>query len=215
MNALEKLLSISSEPFVPSPSHARLVSRDHAGVLEQVESMLTRKNGFAAFESALIIFPTVATGLMPSIDSWNDLSGWRRWYRDVVSDEVLFFADDLFGGQFGASKKEIIRFDPEQGRVSAYATTLLDWAARLLANYREHTAWPLAHEWQVANGPIGPHQRLLPKQPFILGGDYTVDNMRLVDRTIAMENWGRLFQATRRIPDGELITVYGWLDQRT
>jgi hypothetical protein len=213
MNKLEKLLSISSDAFVRPQSKALSLSGRLRCEFEEVQSMLDRKNGFAAFECALIVFPTIDTPSIPSLDSWNELVGWRRWYRGVISDEVVFFAEDLFGGQFGALEKEIVRFDPESGDVTHYAKSLFQWAEKLLANYAEDTGWPLAHEWQVTNGPILPHQRLLPKHPFILGGDYIVDNMTLVDTKSAMENWGRLFQAIRAIPDGEVATVSGWLDQ--
>jgi hypothetical protein len=215
MNKLEQLLSISSKAFARTRSISLLLSGKPRGELEQVQSMLDTKNGFAAFESALIVFPTIDTTFAPSIDSWNEMSGWRDSYRGFIPDDVVFFAEDLFGGQFGALQSEIVRLDPESGEIHHYAKTLLDWSERLLENYPEDTGWPLAHEWQVAKGPILSCQRLLPIQPFILGGDYIIENMTLVDSHIAMENWGRLFQAVKSVPDGQVVTISGWLERES
>ncbi len=214
MNKLQQLLSISSAPFVEFRCPSLLLSDHRWEELLELQSMLDTKNGFVAFESALVVFPTLGTPWIPSIDAWNDPSGWRRWYRGFISEEVLFFADDLFGGQFGVLRNQIVRLDPECGDLTHYSDSLYGWAERVLENFSEDTGWPLAHEWQLANGPLLPSQRLLPKQPFVLGGDYVLDNMTLVDRFTAMENWGRLFQTIRTIPDGQAVTVTGWLTDR-
>lgn len=212
MNKLDLLLSLGSDPFVNTRKLAACLSVEGHAVFEEIQAMLDTKNGFTAFESALVVFPTIDTDSMPSLDSWNQLGGWRRRYRDCVPDSVVFFAHDLFGGQFGALDQQIVRFDPECGKVSRYAESLVRWAELLLANYAEETGWPLAHEWQLANGPLLPEQRLLPRQPFILGGDYVLDNMTIVDARSAMENWGRLYEAIRDVPDGREVTIYGWLE---
>lgn len=213
MNKLQKLLAISSAPVVEFQSISLLLCTHRWPALHDLQSLLDTKNGFVAFESALVVFPTRDTPSLPSVDSWNDSSGWRRWYRGFIPEEVIFFAEDLFGGQFGILHNRIVRFDPECGDLTHYAESLHAWAERVLERFPEDTGWPLAHEWQLANGPLLPTQRLLPKQPFILGGDYVVDNMTPIDRTAAMDNWGRLFQALRRVPDGQWVTVNGWLTQ--
>lgn len=211
MNAILKLLSIATEPIGPSrgvtayPSHYGKAFRD-------IHSMLQLKNGFAAFEAALVVFPATDAGLVPGLDSWNRAEGWRRFYNGCIPAELVFFAEDLFGGQFGVMPSEIVRFDPEAGDIQHYANSLEDWARALLDNYAEDTGWPLAHEWQALHGPLSLAHRLLPRQPFVLGGDYVVENLVAVDNARVMENWGRLFQRIRSLPDGEAVTVSGWLE---
>jgi len=214
MNKLEKLLSISSAPLSSTSSTASVLRRQKGAVFEEIQALLNNKNGFVAFECALVVFPTIDSQSVIGLDSWNDLNGWRRWYRGCIKDEVVCFAHDLFGGQFAASERGIIRLDPESGEVTEYAESVHQWAASLLANYPEDTGWPLAHEWQEANGPISPAERLLPKQPFILGGDYVVENLTLIDARVAMDNWGRLYEAIQSVPDGQEITISEWLTQK-
>jgi hypothetical protein len=212
MDRLEKLLSIASNPFIQSGTIAHCLAQKVDPIYGQIQEMLQRKNGFCAFESALVVFPATDSTSLPGLDSWNNLNGWRRWYHECVPNEVVFFAEDLFGLQFGSHKSEIIRFDPEIGELMYYASSLEQWAENLLLNYAEDTGWPIAHDWQTANGPILPSQRLLPKQPFVLGGDYEPQNLRLVDRRNSMEKWGSLYQQIRSVPDGHEVTVSGWLD---
>lgn len=211
MSAIRELLSIASEPINPDKG-ASAYRYHHGQAVRDILAMLQSKNGFVAFEAALLVFPATRGGAVPGLESWNREGGWRRFYCDCIPTDSVFFAEDLFGGQFGAVASEIIRFDPESGTVQHYAASLDDWAKTLLANYAEDTGWPLAHEWQLLHGPLALSQRLLPIQPFVLGGDYVVENLVAVDNARAMEHWGRLFQAIRLLPDGETVTVSGWLE---
>lgn len=211
MNATRKLLSIASEPIV-SVDTTGAYEHHHGRAVRDLTLMLQAKNGFVAFEGALLVLPATDGGEVPGLGSWNREGGWRRLYSDCIPADSVLSAEDLFGGQFGAVASEIIRFDPESGTVQHYAASLDAWAKTLLANYAEDTGWPLAHEWQLLHGPLALSQRLLPRQPFVLGGDYVVENLVAVDNIQAMQHWGALFQAIRHVPEGERITVSGWLE---
>src|SRR5690606_5554502 len=100
---------------------------------------------------------------------------------------------------------------PETGDVDHYASSLEEWADYLLQNYPEDTGWPLAHEWQSLNRPLKPCERLLPKQPFVLGGDYIVQNLVPVEAEEAMNKWANIFSAIRSVPEGVPVTLSGWL----
>ncbi len=166
MTRLLKLISIATEALSPlPPAQSELVEMP----LDLI-TLLNSRNGFSAFESALVVFPSVEKLGVPGVREWNDLTNWRHRYRGVLADEYICFAQDLFGGQFAVSTPGIVRLNPENGSVTSYAHTIEEWAKRLLENYEEDTAWPLAHEWQVSNGILPPNMRLLPKIPFVLGG---------------------------------------------
>jgi hypothetical protein len=47
--------------------------------------------------------------------------------------------------------------------------------------------------------------------PFILGGDFVVDNMVEVPAREAMRKLGHLYEQVRGVPDGTPLTVHGWL----
>ena len=211
MKAIEKLISIASEPLAEANSLSTRLGLNPGPVFEEIQALLDIKNGFVAFESALVVFPATDSQSVMGIDNWNEKNGWRRWYSGCIPDEVLFFAEDIFGGQFGATGSAIFRFNPETGELTKYADSLSHWAELMLTNYAHDTGWPLAHEWQLIHGPISPSQRLMPKRPFVLGGDYDVENLLLIDGKKAMENWGRFYQAIRAVPHGEEVALDGWL----
>jgi hypothetical protein len=59
-------------------------------------SVLNRKNGFYAFESALHVFPPLRVWLQGmNIDQWNSGSLWRQGYGDLAKG-LLFFAETSF-----------------------------------------------------------------------------------------------------------------------
>ncbi len=171
--------------------------------------MLTLRNGFYAFESALHVFPwtnlPAAEGCV-GIQAWNERTLWRDWYGQLT-EGLYFFAEDAFGGQFAIRAHEIVSFDPESGDTTPVALSFADWATALLTNYAQLTGFPTAHEWQVLNGPIPNGKRLLPKTPFILGGRYHESNLCAVDAVKGMRYRGELWQQIRDLPDGAQVRL--------
>src|SRR5207244_2392703 len=105
---------------------------------------------------------------------WNAEDLWKGEYVEDLSS-VLFFAEDVFGGQFRIRAERVCTFDPETGQIEVMSSSLGAWAHELLADYEFQTGYPLAHAWQVKNSPLPTGVRLLPKLPFVCGGKYEVD----------------------------------------
>jgi hypothetical protein len=68
-----------------------------------------------------------------------------------------------------------VAFDPETGDRRVVASSLEEWAQQLLADFELMTAYPLAEAWQKQFGPLPLRKRLIPKIPFVLGGDFVVE----------------------------------------
>lgn len=210
MIELQKLAAIASKEL-----STKLFALDDARQLPPgVDSLLKTRNGFSAFECALVVFPSSCGSGVPSVFEWNDPTGWRKHYRDAIDDRYCCFAHDVFGVQFAISASEVVRFDPESGEVEFYSDCINGWAKRLLENYEEDTAWPLAHDWQMQNGILSPTMRLLPKTPFILGGPYEASNLVAIDCQVAMEHWGKLYNTIRATPDGNFVSMTGWINSK-
>jgi len=206
MSKLHNLLSISSEALSSlTGDDARL-----PGYPVDIQALLATRNGFSAFESALVVFPTTESVGVPGIRAWNSPTGWRSFYGDVLSPEDSCFAHDLFGVQFVMTKKGVARMNPETGEFRSYADTLEGWAERLLEHFEEDTAWTLAHEWQLIHGVLPPQMRLLPKLPFVLGGEFEAHNLIAVECHQAMTQWGRFYTSIRNVPDGSPLRFDGW-----
>jgi hypothetical protein len=144
-------------------------------------NLLRIKNGFYAFESALLLRPLSNQNHPLGIKEWNAPELWRDEYSVPLGD-ALFFAEDIFGGQFCVKERAIHYFDPETGRFERVSASLEEWAKLLLFEQMNYwTGYTLGHEWQIQNQTLPPGSRLLPKVPFVCDGKYAVENLYLSD----------------------------------
>jgi len=141
-----------------------------------------------------------------SVELWNDPDLWRSSY-DGMADAAFFFAEDIFGGQFARSREGVVSFDPETGDVERMAADLEGWAERMLADYELLTGFPVAHLWQEQHGQLRAGIRLIPKRPFVLGGEVVPENLYALDAAKGMRLRGELATQIRDLPDGASVTV--------
>ena len=213
MDVIEKLIEISSEPLVTasvSIDNINIVEGISKEIINELFELLIKKNGFFAFESALLILPTERAGGIPSLQEWNEYNRWKRYYPNL-KQSVLFFSQDVFACKFGITSSDIIRFDPETGEVTNHSDSLAEWVSKVLVNYDYETGWSVAKKWQEKNGPLPRSSRLIGEVPFVLGGEYAAPNMKAIELTEAMEKLGGLYNQIKNIPDGEKVTVKGWI----
>jgi hypothetical protein len=163
--------------------------------------LLRQRNGFYAFEQALHVFPLVSTRDEQGLEAWNSKSSWREGYQDFA-EGCLFFAEDVFGGQFCLRDRCVMAFDPETGEKTLVAADVEHWAQCILDEHDVLTGYPLAHAWQERYGVIPLGQRLVPKVPFVLGGDFTVNNLFLLESGRAMRSRANLAVQIRDMADG-------------
>ena len=175
--------------------------------LELLET-LRIKNGFYAFASALHVLPLATyASSATTLETWNDPKAWACSYGSLIQGAPLFFAEDVFGGQFCITGEVIARFDPETGKFQGVASGVDEWAGLILEDRDFQTGFPLAEEWASKFGPIPVGQRLLPKKPFLCGGDFAVSNLFLMDATRGMRLRGEIAQQIALLPDGTEIEI--------
>src|SRR5882762_1797572 len=182
-SSLNKLVSIAGPILGSAIETSPELGQGRLGA--ELAALLTVANGFYTFESALHVFPTGPTGHTMDLAHWNDARLWRSGYEDMT-EGYLFFAEDIFGCQFALKNETVFSFDPETGASLAIAETLEDWAAAVLGDYEVNTGYPLAHDWQLRNGALPDGTRLVPKRPFVLGGEFSVENLYAFDSVRGM-----------------------------
>jgi hypothetical protein len=202
--SLKKILSIATDSLTSSDPTEPGIDEMNRGLLGQLVSMLRQRNGFYAFENALHVYPGSTSPVSVDLTGWNSPDLWRREYQDLA-EGCLFFAEDVFGGQFCIFQGGIYIFEPETGSKEFLADSLEGWANALIADYPSLTGHPIAHEWQSLHGPLPPFKRLAPKTPFVAGGAYALENLYLVDGVEAMRFRGNLAIQIRDLPDGAPI----------
>lgn len=184
MSFLKKIISIASPPLSSGEPELDSALCFRAGDLAvELLALLKEKNGFYAFEGALHLFPTVTNNGDMGLNEWNDIDCWRYSY-DGLDKEALFFGEDIFGVQFCIKDNRIYTFDPETADFEFFSTNFEMWAKNVLKDYEVVTGYKIAHEWQSRNGKIPSGKRLIPKIPFVVGGEFSIANLYL-DGSIA------------------------------
>lgn len=207
MKTLNNLIKIAGAPLVNKPATdipARLGL--HEDLRKQLLEMLKVKNGFYAFESALHIFPSSTMGAEIGLADWNDQGLWIGDYQGLA-DDAVFFAEDAFGGQFCIRGDGVYTFDPEVGEFEFLANDLYGWANEVMEDYELLTGYPLAHKWQVENGPLNAGMRLVPKIPFVLQGDFSVSNLVATSSLKGMKWRADIAVQIRDLDDGESVEL--------
>lgn len=169
----------------------------------ELAALLRARNGFYAFESALHVWGRGAVA-GEDLREWNRESLWRGAFSDLDRG-LTFFAEDVFGCQFGLDGSAVVSFDPETAERVVIADSLEGWSARILEDYSLLTGYPLAHAWQEKHRAIRPGYRLVPKVPFVLGGDYAVSNLVEMRDFEAMRARGALAVQIHGTADGTSI----------
>lgn len=210
---LKKLAEIGSKPRsslkIDLDSMCFLATMP-ANLVAELGYLLTLKNGFYAFESALNVYSGTQDDLHTNLFSANTDDSFLKQYDITVP--VVFFAEDLFLNLFGIVELGVFKLDLETGEFELHSSNLDGWAEKILGNYNYETGWSLASEWQAQHGAIGNGYRLLPKRPFVMGGDYKVDNLVKVKRETGLKNYIALYNQIKFIEDGEALDLKNWLD---
>lgn len=201
MPAMGKPIELGGDPFARD-----LTSADdplvHLGSIgASICEVQAQKNGFFCFESNLRFFPSTTVEFSWGISDWNSSSLWKAAYRGIAS-ELFCFAEDVFGRQFVVNGEKISVFDPGTGDLEAVASSLEEWASIMLLDFRQLTGHPLARQWQAVHGPLHPRDRLIPKRPFVLGGEFSIENLAALDSVRVMKSLGNLASQIHDLPDG-------------
>lgn len=203
----DKLLRISSEAVALSaPELPSSIAGIDTEILDELRSLLRERNGFYAFESALHVFHASSTGDTYGINEWNTHDLWKHSYNGLT-DGCVFFAEDVFGAQFGIKERSIVSFDPETAAFQHLAESVSEWVRVLLSDWRVLTGHPLAHEWQVNHGPIPAGYRLVPIVPFVAGGEFNVQNLHLLEAAKGMRLRGEIALQLKNLPDRAKIKL--------
>lgn len=207
-NSLRKLTSISSPALTKNkPCISQELMHLSGNLTSQLHELLKIKNGFYAFESALHVFPSADPILCKtmSLETWNEQHLWRGEYNHLT-EGCLFFAEDIFGSQFCIHTNQICIFEPETGELENLCSSIDEWAMQILQDHEVLTGFPLAHEWQKKNGKIADGRRLLPKVPFIGGGEFSIKNLYEIDSVQGMKSRASLARQIHDFPDGTKFT---------
>jgi len=206
MTRLRELLDLCGESVLPPPGPHSLIELSSGWACgQELGDLLSNKNGFYAFESALLVRPLAHARPPVGIREWNTPALWKYEYEGSL-DGFLCFAEDVFGGPYALSRTGVVAIDPETGETEEIASSLEQWADVILRDLNYRTGHSIAHDWQMQHGPMPIGHRLVPKIPFVTGGKFDLENLYLISDVEAMRFRGSIARQIRDVPDGGNVT---------
>src|SRR5262249_40779891 len=138
---------------------------------------------------------------------------WIAEYRELTKD-IVFVAEDLFGDQYGFSFRDDaphpVKFWCEGGAIENLSyDSLEDWLLRTVL-----VSEPSAFDWRlsstVAQQYLKPTvtEHLSFTLPLIAGGEYTFDNLEVLDSRFHLNILGQLSVKNLSLPEGIQITRF-------
>jgi|SRR5690606_24936641 len=206
MNALE-WLAAAADPEFPSPPFPDLPD-EAAGLRADPDyaAFLRARNGLYAFSRALHIFGADPARPFHDLGARNLPGAWRPAYGPVL-EGIWFFAEDVFGNLFGLRKGEALFLDPETANLDKVGMGFRGWAEYLVSDLDYATGGGLAKSFADGQGPIPFEQRLSPKKPFLLGGEFSLDNLLPLPWEQNLGLKADLYRQTKDLPEGASIEI--------
>src|SRR5688572_29929920 len=171
----------------------------------ELQALYHEFNGGLLWNGGLLIRSWAALDGFPlSVAAWNEETLWKHEFNGMLSG-TTFFAEDTFGIQFGLRGTDIVQFDPETAQVDRVAETIEEWWAVVARDPEFLTGFRLLEAWQKVNGPLPLGFRLIPKQLFMLGGEFSPSNLVAKPDIEGMRIRGQLWRLTKDLPEGTTI----------
>ncbi len=152
------------------------------------------------FGGALVVFcpDDVSSGLNTNPDIENILN--MANYKGNV------LAIDAFGGLYVSDAANVVaKIDPETAEIAQKFANKQTCANFIESNARVETGWPLWVEWTSLYSGIEWPMRLIPKTPFVLGGEFNVNNLIAVPFKEAFQYYNALSSSLHNLPEGRKV----------
>lgn len=204
MDAIQTILDARVMEFKPSPFVASVEIEDYfenSPIDEVHHQLIVEYNGFFAFDRALHLFGCSRELPFHDMINRNRPSPWRKMYDESAAG-LVFFAEELFGNMFAYAKDGVVFFDLETGEREIVAQNFNGWLRYVIDDIDYVTGWKIAQDWTATHGsvPFGSH--LCPKKPFIIGGEYDLNNLYPLNWEKSLSLRADIFSQMRDLPDG-------------
>jgi hypothetical protein len=162
-------------------------------------------SGCFFFENSLHIFSTNSDKPL-NIQKVN--AGISSLYHLFSISNFLFWGQDLFGNLFYYEEKGIGFFEIETGEKSLLCSNFSEFDSLLVNDYEYLTGVNYLKDWEFFNNKIlKESDRLCPKIPFIIGGEYAYDNFYEKDIFLNWKFNSDLAKQIKDTPDGTPVQI--------
>lgn len=166
---------------------------------------LKSTNGGYFFNNSLLIF--AYSDIKNQVDIHNMNSVFNENYGHLVKG-LYFFGMDIFGNPFAFNDDNVVFFNLESGEKEIIAKNFDNWIKELDDDIDYYTGKSLADKLNdYQNNELSKGKRLCPKYPFILGGEYNMNNLVLKDYLENISFNADIAKQVYSLPEGSQIKI--------
>jgi len=168
------------------------------------KSYMLHKNGGFYYGKSLHVYSYRAYNKLHDIDFINSLmlAAFGKYINNIV-----FFAQDIFGNQFGFSDDQIIFFNIETADIEVVSNNFIEWQKVITNDLEYYTGESLLLEWESKYGKLSVEDRLCPSKPFVTGGEFTIENLNSLNIQKNINYNGDIASQIHELPDGTPIKL--------
>lgn len=126
-------------------------------------------------------------------------------YSGILQEQVTAIGEDLFGNHFVFYSEGIGLVEVETGSITFIARNFNDFLDTLLGDYDFFTGESLARSWLESGNKLAFYERLIPKIPFVAGGQYELANLHNMDYYQALRFYSDFARQIFDLPEGTKI----------
>jgi len=201
------LLSNKVNTFISGEMDYSTLAKYQKLILDELyfDFVLASQNGGFFYGQALHIYGYTKVPEFHSIDSVNVLLD--KEYGNIFGN-LIAFGQDLFGNQFcfDKSSNTIILFNSETGERETLGQKFDGWVRVLYDQLEYLTGIIILENWN-SNNHLEFGQRLYPKIPFIMGGEYGVKNLYAAAFPAFLKAYANIARQVYNLPDGTKVKL--------
>lgn len=163
------------------------------------------QNGGLFFDNSLQLYGINAAESYLDIEHVN--ATLKKEFGELF-EGLYSFGQDIFGNQFAfiAKSSAIVLFECESADVKEIASNFENWIDEILGDLDYYTGQSLGNQWMESNDFFS-DERLCPRRPFIIGGEYEIENLHSLDYPKYIEFYADLAKQIVNIKDGEKVKI--------
>ena len=155
------------------------------------------------FENAFLIYPNLQNS--KSILDFNNINNlMKSCFCDLIKG-ALFWGCEIFGNQFAFKDGSFYFFNIETAEFEFMGNSFDEVVVLLKSETEYFTGKSLLLKWQESYGIIANDERLCPKRPFVVGGEYEINNLYKLNIGQLIKYNGALANKISGLQDGTII----------
>lgn len=127
-------------------------------------------------------------------------------FVDFIALDTICFGEDLFGNQFVFYSDGVGMLTIETGEIEFIAKNFIGWLQELKEETDYYSGESIILEWTKKN-EIELYERLTPKIPFVLGGEFKIENLYKNNYKKILEINAYFAKQIKDLPDGQSINL--------